>query len=87
MQIPGISPEWLAKQAVTRLDDRMDISDAVVAGIPSVVAMNASSKPTEGGDSNSNPDEQGDEGGNKTERPPEQSSSAPDAKRPETTST
>lgn len=87
MQIPGISPEWLAKQAITRLDDKMDISDAFVAGIPSVVAMNAQSKPTAGGDSESNPDEQGDEGSNKTERPQEQSSSAPDAKAPETTET
>ncbi|CAB4145444.1 hypothetical protein UFOVP477_7 [uncultured Caudovirales phage] len=87
MQIPGISPEWLAKQAIMRLDDRMDISDAVIAGIPSVVAMNAQMPPNAGGDSESNPDEQGKEGGNKTERPPNQSSSAPDAKRPETTST
>ena len=87
MQIPGISPEWLAKQAVTRLDDRMDISDAVIAGIPSVVAMNAQQPQNATGDSDSNPNEQGSEGGNKTERPQEQSSSAPDAKRPETTST
>jgi hypothetical protein len=87
MQIPGISPEWLAKQAITRLDDKMDITDAFVAGIPSVVAMNAQSKPTAGGDAESNPDEQGDEGDNKSERPQEQSSSAPDAKTPETTET
>jgi len=87
MQIPGISPEWLAKQAVTRLDDRMDISDAVIAGIPSVVAMNAQQPQNATGDSDSNPNEQGSEGGNKTERPQEQSPSAPDAKRPETTST
>lgn len=87
MQIPGISPEWLAKQAVTRLDDRMDISDAVIAGIPSVVAMNAQQPQNATGDSDTNPNEQGSEGGNKTERPQEQSSSAPDAKRPETTST
>ena len=87
MQIPGISPEWLAKQAVTRLDDRMDISDAVIAGIPSVVAMNAQQPQNATGDSDTNPNEQGSEGGNKTERPQGQSSSAPDAKRPETTST
>ncbi len=86
MQIPGISPEWLAKQAITRLDDRMDISDAVVAGIPSVVAMNAQKNTQVGGDANSDPDQQGDEGGNKTDRPQEQSSSAPDAKAPEMTS-
>lgn len=89
MQIPGISPEWLAKQAITRLDDRMDISDAIMAGVPSIIAMNASTPPPgqQGGDAEEDPEQQGSEGGNKTERPQEQSSSSPDAKRPQNVST
>lgn len=89
MQIPGISPEWLAKQAIMRLDDRMDVSDAILAGMPSIIAMNSSTQPPSqsGGDGETNPDEQGSEGGNKTERPQEQSSSAPAEKTPQNVST
>lgn len=43
MQIPGISPEWLAKQLLTRMDERLDIEDAFTAGLPSISAMNAAS--------------------------------------------
>lgn len=39
MQMPGVNPEWMVKQAVTRLDDRLDPSDAVLDGVPSMMAM------------------------------------------------
>lgn len=79
MQVPGISPEWFAKQAIMRLDDNMQIEDAIVSGIPSIVAMNAmNNEPAaNGADSEDNPDKQGEEGGNKTERPND--GPAPDA--------
>lgn len=41
MQIPGVSPHWLAKEAITRLDDRIDLTQAIASGIPSIVAQNA----------------------------------------------
>lgn len=39
-RIPGISPEWMARELINRLDDRMDLTDAFVAGMPSMDAMN-----------------------------------------------
>jgi hypothetical protein len=41
LQIPGIDPTWLAKEAIKRMDDGLDLSEAVRAALPSIVAMNA----------------------------------------------
>ncbi|MEM0949540.1 MAG: hypothetical protein AAGK37_19230 [Pseudomonadota bacterium] len=41
MQIPGISPEWVAKELIKRLDDRLDIKEALGAGLSSIQMMNA----------------------------------------------
>lgn len=41
LQIPGMSPEWLARQAITRMDDRLDMTDAFIAGNPSIQTLNA----------------------------------------------
>ena len=62
LQIPGISPMWLAKQAIMRLDDTLDIDEAIMAGIPSAVAMNAAQQPSTG-DPASDPNSQGGQGG------------------------
>jgi hypothetical protein len=40
MQIPGITPTWMAKQAIGRLDDDIDVSEAVSDGAPSILQMN-----------------------------------------------
>lgn len=40
LQIPGIDPVALAKEVLTRLDDRMDITKMIVAGLPSIVSQN-----------------------------------------------
>lgn len=40
VQIPGISPNWLAREAVKRLDDRLDLDSALAEGVPSITAMN-----------------------------------------------
>lgn len=83
MQIPGIQPEWLARQAIMRLDDNMEFEDAVVAGIPSIVAMNAAAAPTPGanaaGGTEDDPNAQGGEGKNNTEKTNTQDGPAPDA--------
>jgi hypothetical protein len=41
MQIPGISPEWIGRELIRRMDDRLDLTDAFAAGVPSIQAMNA----------------------------------------------
>ena len=40
MQIPGIKPEWLAKELIKRLDDKLDITNAFQSMLPSIIAMN-----------------------------------------------
>jgi hypothetical protein len=41
IQIPGIDPTWLAKEAIKRMDDGLDLTEAVRAALPSIVQMNA----------------------------------------------
>ena len=69
LQIPGISPEWFAKQVLERMDDGIDLSDAIVEGLPSIVAMNAMARGGAGGaqpatgDPATDPQQQGGAGG------------------------
>jgi hypothetical protein len=39
-RIPGISPEWLARQLIRRMGDDIDISEAFAEGLPSMEALN-----------------------------------------------
>ena len=40
IQLPGIDPEFLAKDVLRRLDDRLDLTEAFKSQLPSIVAMN-----------------------------------------------
>lgn len=40
MQIPGVSPEWMARELLRRLDDKVDLTDAFAANLPSVMMLN-----------------------------------------------
>jgi hypothetical protein len=40
MQLPGITPTWMAKQAIQRLDDDIDVDEAIADGSPSILQMN-----------------------------------------------
>jgi hypothetical protein len=40
LQIPGIKPEWLAKELIKRLDDKLDITNAFQSMLPSIIALN-----------------------------------------------
>jgi hypothetical protein len=40
MQLPGINPEFLAKDLLRRMDDRLDLTQAFKSQLPSIVAMN-----------------------------------------------
>lgn len=73
MQVPGISPQWLAEQVVKRMDDDMDLTDAFTAGEPSIQTLNAlaakpqSPMPTEPGAED--PNGQGPEGASNAAAP------------------
>jgi len=41
IQLPGINPEFLAKDLLRRLDDRLDLTQAFESALPSIVALNA----------------------------------------------
>jgi hypothetical protein len=70
LQIPGMNPEWLAKQAIQRLDDGLDVADALRAALPSIVAQN-SQKQISTGDPMSDPNAQGAQGGQNAPVPAE----------------
>lgn len=63
IQLGSIKPLWLAKETLRRLDDRMDLTDAVAAGIPSIASMNQTPQPIAAG-AVSNPAAQGAQGAN-----------------------
>lgn len=75
LQMGSIPPTWLARETLRRLDDRLDLNEAVVAGIPAIVAMNrmagsAGAQPQPGtGDPATDPAQQGDKGGDKAPPP------------------
>jgi hypothetical protein len=62
MQIPGLDPSWLLKQAIMRMDDNLDTTDALVAGLQSIVAMNSQKQMAVAAGSEQDPNAQGAEG-------------------------
>lgn len=40
IQMPNINPTWLARESIRRLDDRMDLTEAITENIPAIVALN-----------------------------------------------
>ncbi len=74
MQVPGINPRWLAEEAIDRLDDRLDLEEAYVEGLPSIQAQNRQMQVDQGrpGETQSDQAEHGEEGGaNQAPRPAE----------------
>ena len=49
MQIPGIDPEFLARDLLHRLDDKLDLTQAFKSPLPSIVAMNTMARGGAGG--------------------------------------
>lgn len=68
IQMEGIRPEWLARETLRRLDDRMDLTDALSAGIPSMIARNSQRQPAPADPGNA-PDQQGGKGQNNASKP------------------
>jgi len=48
VQIPGIRPEWLAGKAIKVADDNIDLEDAFLDGLPSIMSQNAQRQPPTG---------------------------------------
>lgn len=71
IQMPGIEPTWLARESLKRLDDRMDLTDALASGLPAIVSMNRMSQagPEDPGAA---PEAQGGEGAQKGAPKPQQ---------------
>lgn len=61
IQMPGIEPTWLARESLRRLDDRLDLTDALAQGLPAIVSMNRMAQPG-AMDPGASPDQQGAEG-------------------------
>ena len=61
IQMPGINPMWLARETIRRLDDRLDLTEAIAAGMPSIVMQNQAQQPGPADPAN-NPNAQGAEG-------------------------
>lgn len=40
LQMPNLNQEWLLRETLRRLDDRLDVTEAVAAGLPSIAATN-----------------------------------------------
>jgi hypothetical protein len=74
IQMGSIDPTWLARETLRRLDDRMDLTDAIAAGIPSIAAQNQQKQVTAAPGGN-DPNAQGSQGAQNAPKPPEQSGS------------
>lgn len=69
IQIPGIDPVFLGKELLKRLDDKLDLAEAIAEQIPSIVAMNQmQGMQAQAGDSGS-PSQQGGQGAMNAPRP------------------
>jgi hypothetical protein len=62
MQVPGIRPDWLAREGIKRLDDRLDLTDAFLEGLPSIQSLNKVAQ-VNAGPPGKDPNAQGDKGG------------------------
>jgi hypothetical protein len=81
MQLPGVKPSFLVKQAIQRMDDKIDVDEAVADGLPSVQAMNGGKMP--GMPGQGIPGLQGPQGANNLPSTPTPSPSTPTPQPPQ----
>lgn len=62
VQVPGVTPRWLAERALSIADDNVSLEDAFVEGMQSITAMNQRQQPGTG-DPATDPEQQGGRGG------------------------
>lgn len=72
VQIPGVRPDWVAKKIIHILDENIDISEAYLDGLPSIMAQNKLGQMpmTGAGDPAQDPNMQGGQGGDNQAQPP-----------------
>lgn len=68
LQIPGISPLWIARETLRRLDDKLDVTEALSASLPSIMAQNRMAQVSTG-NAATDPNAQGDQGGDRAPPP------------------
>ncbi|WP_316397340.1 hypothetical protein [Bradyrhizobium sp. 33ap4] len=78
IQMPGIKPIWLAKETLRRLDDKLDLTDALVDGLPSIAQLNQMAQPEAVG-AQDNPAAQGGKGGQNAPKPAAEKPAGSDA--------
>lgn len=71
IQMQGIDPIWLARESIRRLDDRLDLTEAIAEGTPSMMAANHMAQVSTG-DPATDPNAQGGEGSANAARPTEE---------------
>lgn len=69
IQMPNINQEELAKEVLRRMDDRLDLTKMIMAGMPSIVAQNQNAQPSPA-DPMNNPNMQGPAGAANAEAVP-----------------
>jgi hypothetical protein len=69
LQMPSINQEELARETLRRMDDRMDLTKMIVAGMPSIVAQNQNAQPSPANPMN-DPNAQGGKGAGNTPAAP-----------------
>lgn len=62
LQVPGVQPEKIQERMWSLLDERVDLADMIVPGMPSITALNGMAQPSTG-DPATDPNAQGEEGG------------------------
>tara|TARA_R100000656_G_scaffold12739_1_gene13148 strand:- start:3857 stop:5947 length:2091 start_codon:yes stop_codon:yes gene_type:complete len=79
IQIPGIDPKFLGRELLKRLDDKMDLADAIVDKLPSIVAQNMmqGAKTQAQGRGGQPPEAQAGQGGNNAPQPKPSSGGQP----------
>jgi hypothetical protein len=76
IQVPGIDPKWMAKQLIQRLDDKINVEEAFLEGMPPIASLaRMMTTPLGGGapaaaEPGSDPAQQGGAGANNAPRPP-----------------
>lgn len=68
IQMQGIKQTWLARETLKRLDDKMDLTEAIAEGAMSTIAVNKMAQAAPA-DPTADPQNQGAEGADKTSKP------------------
>jgi hypothetical protein len=77
VQLPGIDPEFLAKDLLRRMDDRLDLTQAFKSQLPSIVAMNGMVRAQQPGTGPAAGGAQGPQGASNQSGPPGQPPGGP----------